>query len=198
MVVRCIDVRGFCWIVLFVFLVVGGAVVSVSVADNPAAAHGFATHLVADNQTHTYASTEGTQFWYDAMAGFVNGRMTDQWDAKTEIETVAVSYNQGVTDAYWYVTPDISGGADTLCVNFTGAQHAGVPVCDSSRMRFAEDWVSGQSGDQKNQGACHEIGHTLGFDDSQPEYRTGCMSGGPNGTLSSHEKTHVNDMYDPY
>ncbi len=90
------------------------------------------------------------------------------------------------------------GVADALCVEFWGTPQSGSPRCNQSRLRFNRDWMLSTSADQKRQGSCHEIGHSLGFDDSQPEPGSGCMSGGPNGVLTAHEINHINAFYDPY
>lgn len=47
----------------------------------------------------------------------------------------------------------------------------------------------------QKRGVCHEIGHSLGFDDSQPEPGQGCMSGGGLRRLSGHEIHHIDEQY---
>lgn len=95
-------------------------------------------------------------------------------------------------DAYWFATPVTGGVADATCmVRDYGAN----PKCYRTRIRFEESYLNSASLDSRKQAACHEIGHSIGFDDSQPETNTGCMSGGPNGTLSTHEINHINAQW---
>lgn len=165
----------------------------------PAAAHGFAVNSVGDNQLHTWISTETTQGDLDIMQPYVDDRMVNQWDARTQLESQKLTTYSDNVDFYWFVTNAAPpGAADAACVEFWGTGVNGIPRCNRTRIRFNRDWMLANSADQKRQGACHEIGHSLGFDDSVPENHVGCMSGGPNGTLSTHEINHIDAFYDPY
>ncbi|MDF1598112.1 MAG: hypothetical protein P1T08_18745 [Acidimicrobiia bacterium] len=158
-----------------------------------ALAHGFGTsanpdHYVADSSYHTWAETESSDGEYYAMIGSwlaaINGQLRDRTDMSVGQQT----YNTN-TDVYWYVTPSV-GTADATCVDFSSSL-----VCNQVRVRFNTTWAYTYSSAQRQQGACHEIGHSVGFDDSQPENNTGCMSGGGQGVLSSHEIGHINAQY---
>lgn len=162
-------------------------------------AHGFATsaspdHYVADSSIHTFISTEGNsaeRFWIESI---FDDRMVSQYNDRTDLTTIKASSCSTMTDVYWFVTNISSGPGDATCVSYLDAP-ASPPVCDQVRVRFDPDWASSVSGYEKRQGTCHEIGHSVGFDDSQPEANTGCMSGGSIGHLSSHEVTHLNQEY---
>lgn len=117
---------------------------------------------------------------------------------RTQLDVPAMTYTTN-TDAYWYVISDVPGGvADATCMEYFGSQHEGAVRCNRTRIRFVRSWAQNQTKYEKRQGACHEIGHSLGFDDSQPENNTGCMSGGGLGVSSAHEINHINSTYDPY
>jgi hypothetical protein len=156
-------------------------------------AHGFGTsanpdHYVADGMPHTYASTESTASEKITMEAWFNGRMTTQYDQRTDMTVLSVGYTS-FTDAYWYVTTAV-GTADATCMNLLAGN-----ICERVRIRFNTTWAANQTTNEKRQGACHEIGHSVGFDDSIPEVATGCMSGGGLGVLSAHEIGHINDQY---
>ena len=125
----------------------------------------------------------------------VDAAMNQQYAARTQLDVLEVEYTLN-TDAYWRVTPEIEF-ADAYCMEYVGT-HTGLDKCQRARIRFGEDWVDTYSTHEKAQGSCHELGHTVGFDDSIPESNLGCMSGGGQGVLSSHEIAHINGMYDPY
>lgn len=188
-------------------LAMGGALglvagtTSTITAPTPAAAHGFAdNHYVADNSEHTWISTEPTQSERDIMQPFVDDRMVNQWDARTQLTSNKQSSYHDNVDVYWFVTESLTAGAaaDATCIAFTSGTQGGQSRCNRARIRFRTSWMLSTSADQKRQGACHEIGHTVGFDDSVPEASIGCMSGGPNGVLTTHEINHINAFYDPY
>ena len=125
------------------------------------------------------------------MIAVFNDRMTNQFGSRTDLNTFATTYSPS-TDVYWFVTSTGPAAADAVCVTYIGS------TCDQERIRFNTNWAATQTLNQKRQGACHEIGHTVGFDDSQPEVNTGCMSGGGLGVLSAHEIGHINNLYFPY
>ncbi|MEK7424424.1 MAG: hypothetical protein AAB131_11360 [Actinomycetota bacterium] len=142
----------------------------------------------ADAMPHTYTSTEGTVAEKLSMLSIFNDRMINQYDARTDIITQPVSYTSS-TDVYWFVDPAV-GTADTLCMNLISSN-----ICNRFRIRFNTTWAANQTIDQKRQGACHEIGHTVGFDDSVPQIALGCMSGGGLGILSTNEIWDINAGY---
>lgn len=158
-----------------------------------ARAHGFGTsaspdHYVADSSHHTWAETEGTDGEYNAMIGSWLFAINNQLRDRSDMTVGQQSYDSN-TDVYWFVTPSV-GVADALCVDYSAPL-----ICNQVRVRFNTSWAYSTSANGRRQGACHEIGHSVGFDDSQPENNTGCMSGGGLGVLSSHEIGHINAQY---
>jgi len=98
------------------------------------------------------------------------------------------------TDVYWFATTAVSS-SDALCVRWAD-QNSTPKKCNQVRVRHPWKKVfDGTSDNTWKQGICHEVGHSVGFDDSSPETSAGCMSGGSNGTLSTHEINHINNQY---
>lgn len=150
-------------------------------------------HYIADSSYHTWASIETSNPDDHAlMDPVVDGRMTGQYIGRTDLSGGEVTYNQ-YTDAYWYMTASTPGVADTVCKDLMTQYWP--DKCGRARIRFEEVYFRNTTDNDRKQGACHELGHTVGFDDSIPENNTGCMSGGPNGTLSTHEINHINYQY---
>ncbi|HHC08170.1 MAG TPA: hypothetical protein ENK55_05590 [Actinobacteria bacterium] len=164
----------------------------------PAIGHGFGLsanpdHPVADSFFHTYVSVEANEYHEGLMEGVFISRMEDQYGARTDMAAYRLSSYDSTVDAYWYATPVTYGVADATCMDLDTAPNP--DQCRRTRIRFEEAWLESASLNQRRQGACHEIGHSVGFDDSVPEHQTGCMSNGPNGTLSSHEIGHINAQW---
>lgn len=167
--------------------------IAIVIAGQNVDAHGFGStaspsHYVADGMPHTYGTTEANISDRTAMESVFNDRIVNQYGIRTDLSVLQVTPT-AYTDAYWYVTTATST-ADATCMSL-----AATGVCESARIRFNTLWVRQQSLNEHRQGACHEIGHTVGFDDSVPEYQLGCMSGGGLGILSSHEIGHINAQY---
>jgi hypothetical protein len=94
-------------------------------------------------------------------------------------------------DVYWFVTTDLTPGAaaDTLCVGTLSGN-----VCSRFRIRVAQDAKIGLDTTLEKNLACHEVGHTVGFDDGGTA-RLSCMDGGDNAKLGSYEKIRINNRY---
>lgn len=164
----------------------------------PALGHGFGTtanpdHYIADSNFHTWVSTEGTQAHFNYLDPLFDGRMTGQYGNRTDLSVGELGSYTSTVDVYWFATPDVTS-ADATCMAWFDAGST-PPKCERVRVRLAESKIGVVSDDQWRQGICHEVGHSVGFDDSVPEVNTGCMSGGPNGVLSSHEINHINGQY---
>ncbi len=164
----------------------------------PAVAHGFGLsanpdHPVADSFFHTYVSIESNEYHRGLMEAPFVSRMEDQYGDRTDMYAYQLASYDSTVDAYWYATPVTNGVADATCMDLNTTPNP--DQCRRTRIRFEESWLESASLNQRRQAACHEIGHSVGFDDSIPENDTGCMSNGPNGTLSSHEIGHINDQW---
>ncbi len=119
--------------------------------------------------------------------------MTNEIERKTTVLTTKVTYHINWSLTYPYV--DISWWAADLPVGLGGDAVCKVYLsgssCDHSHVRFDDD--AGQTPASKRQKVCHEIMHTLGADDGSSN--GGCIGGGPDGTLNSHDISHINSTY---
>lgn len=159
-----------------------------------ALAHGFGgTHYVADDRSHTYVTTESDISYRSKVDPHFDSVMYNQYYVRTDLTGGEHSTYYTYTDVYWYVTTEVST-SDAACVRWYNSTST-PKKCDQVRVRLAQARVDVVSDDTLRQGICHEVGHSVGFDDSQPETNTGCMSGGSNGTLSTHEIGHINGWY---
>lgn len=163
-----------------------------------ASGHGFGLsadpdHYVADSSIHTWVSTETDPAYLNRMENVFDTRMTNQYGARTVLSVQKLPAYTTDVDAYWFSTASIGSEADATCMDLNTAPNP--DQCRRARIRFRDGWVMEAILAQRKQGACHEIGHTVGFDDSVPENNIGCMSNGPNGVLSDHEIGHINAQW---
>lgn len=170
----------------------------VAFAARPALGDGFGAsanpdHYIADSNFHTWVSTEGTQAHFNYLDPLFDGRMTSQFGNSTDMVVQELGSYTTTVDVYWFATPAVSS-SDATCMAWFDAGST-PPKCEQVRVRLPESKIGTIPVDQWRQGICHEVGHSVGFDDSIPESSTGCMSGGPNGVLSTHEINHINGQY---
>lgn len=66
--------------------------------------------------------------------------------------------------------PDSAGisSSNAVCVQWTN-QGATPPICDRVRVQLKQERVDVVTSSTLRQGICHEVGHSVGFDDSTPE-----------------------------
>jgi hypothetical protein len=127
-------------------------------------------------------------------AAVVENIMYNQY-APTDVNVLEVAYhNQGATDyvdVQWLardLQPPVAGTA--ICNVWTNQS---TRVCNHFHTEFDNNPVPGAT--TKKNIVCHEIGHTLGFDDHTHNPPSGCLGGGGQGVLDSHEKFHLNTRY---
>lgn len=159
------------------------------------AAHGFGTsanpdHYIADGPGHTWISVETNASHRNYLDPLFDGRMTGQYGARTDMTVAELTTYINTVDVYWEATLSVTS-SDAQCMQWVVYNQ----ICDRVRIRHPESKIGVASANTWRQGMCHEIGHSVGFDDSSPENAIGCMSGGGVGVLSSHEIGHINAQY---
>lgn len=153
----------------------------------------------ADDTTHHFVSIESNNADFEELDGKFTAAM-QHLDATTQMRDVKRNRHDYVSwvDAYWYATdqsnfsnPTVNG--DTTCMAALASNR-----CDRFRVRFNEDrlWRSNR---RIRRTACHEILHTVGFDDGWTG-NSGCLPGWGTGPgfsddiyMNTHEKNHINN-----
>lgn len=133
--------------------------------------HGFGAgttpaHYVGDSTFHNWRNSESnageSNTWDPRVDAMMSMYITDTDLTGTETTTHGSSRGFYV-DISWWVTPIPNFGATASCDKWYDSS-ASPPECDHNHVRFdGGDW-SDTFG--RNYAACHEIGHTVGFDDS--------------------------------
>jgi hypothetical protein len=161
-----------------------------------ASAHGFPGRY-ADNRDHWSVTVEPTEEQRSYWNHFVHFSLFGQYDPTDLIIHEQSSYTSSV-DIYWYSLeqwafnndyPGVTVHGDVICEATLSGN-----ACDRFRLRLSEGARATSEANQWHL-VCHELGHTIGFDDSVPEPGQGCMSGCGCGVLSTHERGHVNAKF---
>lgn len=162
-----------------------GTTVAILLVPSLVALADYFTGAFADSATHTW--WDGNEQNAGELANWgvrMNTVMNNQYGNRTDM-AVAETTTHGTcatsncTDISWNATNLPTPLAGTA----TCAEGLANNICDHWHVSFDND-TNGS-----NQQVCHEIGHTVGFDDI-PNNPGGCMGGGA-GALNTHEIGHI-------
>ncbi len=149
----------------------------------------------ADTATHTWWNGAARSYDVPIWGPINEDIMYDEIEAKTVIDAIKVSYHYKAGLTYPWV--DFSWWAADLQAPRGGSATCDEPIgssrCDHFHVIYDDD--PGQTTNSKRQKVCHELLHTLGADDGSTA--GGCMGGGPDGTLNSHDIGHIDGYYTP-
>lgn len=174
-------------------LLVTGVLLAVAM---PALAHFFTgSGRYADTSTHTWWDGWESEPGELAIWGpYVEDSMYDEYHDRTDLVVSKFAYHYN--SSYTYPYTDFSWGAINLPTPKGGdavcnAGFLSNNRCDHFHIQFDNDPASEQV---RRSAVCHEIGHTVGFDDGAT-WSGGCIGIGSQYTLHSYEIYHINSRY---
>ncbi len=151
----------------------------------------------ADNNQHTHRSIECNNASFLHFNHFVHYTFSLDYNP-TDLTTIELfpgcnSYNSS-DDVIWWATSQSLMQFPTSLGEVYCSKTSGSTKCDRWVMKLLETMETTHSWAVKWNVACHEIGHTVGFDDGGTAGFS-CMDGGNNGILASYEINKINGRY---
>jgi len=152
---------------------------------------------LANDARHSYVSIEPNKKERDLWQPIFRGPGGEQVYDHTDIELYeSIISNHGTgeppdVDVRWHVTPEAASIGEYTC------DHKGSSgICISAQIRIHDDayFYPGMTELLRNNLVCHELGHSVGFNDGGTS-STSCMTGGNNNKLDPYEIRAINLQY---